>query len=77
MDKYLTNQGTANYLSNVYNIPLKTVEMWVTKIHHEKDISINNNQLKGRKKEIDIEYKERYKILKKYQTFRKAQRKKK
>ena len=37
-----------------------------------------NNQKKGRPKvDTDIDYKERYEILKKYQTFLKAQREKK
>ena len=37
----------------------------------------NNNKNKGRRKEENIDYKERYEILKKYQAFLKAQREKK
>ena len=33
MNKYLNNQGTANYLAKEYNIPLKTVKNWVYKIN--------------------------------------------
>ena len=42
--------------------------------------SLNQNDInhkRGRPKEIDIDYKERYEILKKYQAFIKAQREKK
>ena len=35
------------------------------------------NKNKGRKKEENIDYKERYEILKKYQAFLKAQRERK
>ena len=77
MNKYLNNQGTANYLSKEYNIPLKTVKNWVYKINKNIDITINNQSKKGRKKEENIDYKERYEILKKYQTFLKAQRERK
>lgn len=77
MSKYLNNQGTANYLSKEYNIPLKTVKNWVYKINKNIDITINNQSKKGRKKEENIDYKERYEILKKYQTFLKAQRERK
>ena len=37
----------------------------------------NQEHFRGRKKEEDIDYKERYEILKKYQAFLKAQREKK
>jgi len=77
MNKYLNNQGTANYLAKEYNIPLKTVKNWVYKINKNIDITINNQSKKGRKKEENIDYKERYEILKKYQTFLKAQRERK
>ena len=77
MNKYLNNQGTANYLSKEYNIPLKTVKMWINKIRKNIDITIDNQSKKGRRKEENIDYKERYEILKKYQTFLKAQREKK
>ena len=77
MNKYLNNQGTANYLAKENNIPLKTVKNWVYKINKNIDITINNQSKKGRKKEDNIDYKERYEILKKYQTFLKAQRERK
>ena len=77
MDKYLNNEGTSNSLSKEYNIPLKTVKTWITKINMNIDITISNVSKKGRKKEENIDYKERYEILKKYQAFLKAQRERK
>ena len=77
MDKYKNNQGTANYLSKEYDIPLKTIKNWIYKINKNIDITINNQHKKGRKKEENIDYKERYEILKKYQAFLKAQRERK
>ena len=45
---------------------------------YKKGIDISTlKENRGRKKEKDIDYKERYEILKKYQAFLKAQREKK
>lgn len=77
MNKYLNNKGTSNYLSKEYNIPLKTVKTWVYKLNKNIDITQDNNYKKGRRKEDNINYKERYEILKKYQAFLKAQRERK
>ena len=77
MNKYLNNEGTSNYLSKEYNIPLKTVQTWTYKINKKIDITVDNQRNKGRKKEENIDYKERYEILEKYQAFLKAQRERK
>ena len=77
MQKYLNNEGTSNFLSKEYDIPLKTVKTWVYKINKNIDITQNNKHKGGRKKEENINYKERYEILKKYQAFLKAQRERK
>ena len=77
MNKYLNNQGTSNYLAKEYNIPLKTIQTWTYKINKKIDITIDNQHRKGRRKDENIDYKERYEILKKYQAFLKAQREKK
>ena len=77
MCKYLNNLGTSNSLSKEYNIPLRTVKNWVNKINKNIDISIDNHFKSGRTKEENIDYKERYEILKKYQAFLKAQRERK
>ena len=77
MKKYLNNEGTANSLSKEYNISLRTVKNWVNKINKKIDITVDNKYKCGRRKEENIDYKERYEILKKYQAFLKAQRERK
>ena len=77
MNKYLNNEGTINSLSKEYNIKIKTVQNWIYKINKNIDITIDNKYKSGRRKEENIDYKERYEILKKYQAFLKAQREKK
>ena len=77
MNKYLNNQGTINSLSKEYNIKIKTVQNWIYKINKKIDITIDNKYKRGRRKEENIDYKERYEILKKYQAFLKAQRERK
>lgn len=78
MEKYKNGLGTINSLSKEYNIPINTVRTWQKKIVKNKDISIDNrSKFSGRWKEENIDYKERYEILKKYQSFLKAQRERK
>ena len=79
LDKYFSNQGTANSLSKDYNISSKTIKNWITKYKKGIDITIDHrpgNTGRHRKDE-DIDYKEKYEILKNYQAFLKAQREKK
>ena len=65
------------YLGNKYNISPNTIGTWI-KIYKKQGNLINDiNHSRGRKKEESIDYKERYEILKKYQAFLKAQRKRK
>jgi transposase-like protein len=78
MDKYKSGNGTINSLSKEYNIPLNTMRNWQRKIVKNINICIDTrNKNSGRRKEENIDYKERYEILKKYQAFLKAQREKK
>ena len=76
MYKYKSGQGTINSLSKEYNIPRSTIFKWVKQSRNGKDITIRQKG-SGRIKEENIDYKERYEILKKYQAFLKAQREKK
>ena len=78
--EYFENFMTAQVLSEKYDVPAKTVHNWVNKHNHGINVFVDSTAVrKGRpKKEIgDIDYKERYEILKKYQAFLKAQREKK
>ena len=77
MNKYLSGNYSSSLLSKEYNIPIKTIKNWIYKYNHKNYDLKNKDYLRGRKKEENIDYKERYEILKKYQAFLKAQREKK
>ena len=73
INKYLNNQGTSRTLALEYNIPEKTINTWIYKHKHGKNISIDTRKTNaGRKKDENIDYKERYEILKKFQEFLEA-----
>ena len=75
LEKYYSGQGGFTSLANEYKIPIKT---WIYRTN--KGINVFKNKKTnslGRPKEFEINYKERYEILKKFLTFIKAQRKKK
>ena len=75
--EYLSGiSGGSISLSKKYNISYRTIDNWIytyKRQGHLNDMTKN----KGRKKEENIDYKERYEILKKYQAFLKAQRERK
>ena len=77
MNKYLKGDSSSTMLSKEYDIPIKTIKTWIYKYNHKNYDLKSKNNLKGRRKEENIDYKERYEILKKYQAFLKAQREKK
>ena len=74
--KYLNAKGSARSLAKEHNISYKTVDNWIYQYKHGHDL-VSKNHLKGRRKESEINYKEKYEILKKFQTFLKAQRERK
>ena len=71
--KYYNYEGTIYSLAKEYGISSGTIKTWLYKIKHPDKIS----ELKqGRpKKDEEIDYKERYEILKKYQAFIEARHK--
>ena len=77
VNKYFNSNGTLNSLQKEYGISYKTIFNWLKKekLYHSQENDINHSR--GRKKDENIDYKERYEILKKYQAFLKAQREKK
>lgn len=78
LQKYLNSEGSAASLAKEYGISNKTIETWVAKYKHGKDIFEDHRKgNSGRKKAVEIDYKERYEILKKFQAFVEAQREKK
>ena len=76
VNDYLNNEGGVKVLAKKYNISYTTIQNWVNKVNKGQSVS-PNNYLKGNRKDENIDYKERYEILKKYQVFLKAQRERK
>ena len=67
LEKYYSGQGGFTSLANEYKIPIKT---WIYRTN--KGINVFKNKKTnslGRPKEFEIDYKERYEILKKFQHF--------
>ena len=78
INEYLDGQnGGSRILSKKYNISYKTINTWIDKYKRQGNLENDINHTRGRKKEENIDYKERYEILKKYQAFLKAQRERK
>ena len=77
INKYLNAEVNFSSLSNEYGIPKKTIDTWIYQYKHKNNDMTDKSHLKGRRKEENIDYKERYEILKKYQAFLKAQRERK
>ena len=70
------NEGKSyGYLSKIYGIPEGTIMTWVRTFNSGNE---NMSDNRGRpKKDKEVDYKEKYEILKNYQSFLKAQREKK
>lgn len=77
LSDYLNNQGGVRILAKKYNIPYQTIDRWIIKYRKQGNLINDINKTRGNKKEENIDYKERYEILKKYQAFLKAQRERK
>ena len=75
VSQFLNENKSYGYLSKTYGIPEGTIMTWVRKYKLGNDLMSDN---RGRPKETkDLDYKEKYEILKNYQAFLKAQREKK
>mgnify|MGYP003298684089 CR=1 FL=1 len=74
---YLNNLGGVKTLAKKYNIPYQTIDGWIIKYRKQGNLINDINKTRGNKKTENIDYKERYEILKKYQAFLKAQRERK
>ena len=75
ISKYLSGNGTARSLAKEYNISFKSIDTMIYRYNHP-ELS-KSNKVGRPKNNSDIDYKERYEILKKYQAFLKAQRERK
>ena len=78
--KYLEEYIPSSALEEEYGIPQKTIRNWASKLKQGKNVLVDHRQFSSgrpKKNDEDIDYKERYEILKKYQAFLKAQRERK
>ena len=75
IQEYLSGEsGGSISMGKKYNISSYTIDTWISKYKRQGNLENDINKNRGRKKEKNIDYKERYEILKKYQAFLKAQR---
>ena len=80
LKKYFEKYIPSKVLAEEYGISHKTIENWIYKNKKGKDILVDHRQFSSgrpKKETEEIDYKERYEILKKFQAFLKAQREKK
>ena len=78
--RYIEDNVSANALAKEYGIPKGSIKNWVHRHMRGENVFVDTQDTRtGRPKkdETDVDYKERYEILKKYQAFLKAQREKK
>lgn len=73
---YLSGQYSETTLAKEFDVNIKTLTNWISKMHNTSLEEACSNKKKGRPSN-DIDYKERYEILKKYQAFLKAQQERK
>ena len=76
-DYFSGENGGSKSLAKKYNISFRTIDTWIYKYKRQGNLINDINHTRGRKKEEEINYKEKYEILKKYIAFLKAQREKK
>jgi hypothetical protein len=73
LEEYFSGESGPSALARKYSMSYHTIDTWIDKARYP-DKYPGMGLKKGRKKDSDIDWKERYEILKKYQTFLKAQR---
>ena len=75
LEEYFEGKESFSSIAEKYNISSrKTVDTWMRKYRKYGNV---DSLKKGRSKNQQIDYKERYEILKKYQAFLKEQQEKK
>ncbi len=75
VSQFLNEHKSYGYLTKTYGISKGTICVWVRKFKLGHDLTSDNRGRPKQPKELD--YKEKYEILKNYQAFLKAQREKK
>ena len=76
LEEYFSGAGGSYSLARKYNMSSHTIDTWIDKVRYPERYP-GMGFKKGRKKDSEIDWKERYEILKKYQAFLKAQRERK
>ena len=76
LEEYFSGAGGSYSLAKKYNISRHTIDTWIDKAKNPEKYP-GQGQKRGRPKDSEIDWKERYEILKKYQAFLKAQRERK
>ena len=71
------NFGGRKQIAKKYGIDESTIWHWIVKDRNQGNQINDINKKRGRTKEENIDYKERYEIFKKYQAFLRAQRERK
>ena len=69
--------GGLDLIAKKYNIPRQSLYKWIIKDRKQGNQLNDVENNRGRPKDENIDYKERYEILKKYLVFLKAQRERK
>lgn len=74
VSQFLYGHKSYGYLAKIYGISKGTIHTWVHKSKSGNDLMSDN---RGKPKQpLELDYKEKYEILKNYQAFLKAQREK-
>lgn len=76
LNEWFNDFKPATLIARENGISIKTIETWIRKVKKPEEYPGLGNK-KGRLKDSEIDWKERYQILKKYQVFLKAQRERK
>ena len=76
MRRYADGERNPTSLSEEYGVSKKTIQNWIYKLEHPERFP-GFGRKRGRPKNSETDWKERYEILKKYHAFLKAQREKK
>ncbi len=80
LKKYFEGNVPVSVLSKEYEISSNTISTWIRKTKEGTEVlkdTQGSRTGRPKKDEGEIDYKERYEILKKYQAFLKAQRERK
>jgi transposase-like protein len=76
LEEYFKGEGGTKVLGKKYKISFHTIDTWVDMVKYPER-HLGTGKKRGRPKDSEINWKERYEILKKYQAFLKAQRERK